>query len=72
MDALALIAQAGAAAALGSWLIYAIVIAAIIGIALVAARAAGVAVPQWVITIGWIVVVAVFAIAAIKFLLGLI
>ncbi len=54
------------------WIIVAIVIAGIIGIALVVIRQTGIVIPDWVITIFWIVLVVVVAIVAIKFLAGLI
>jgi hypothetical protein len=69
MAPILLIAQA-APAGIAGWVIWLVVIAAVVGIALVALRAAGVAVPPFVIQIGWIVVCAVLAIAAIRFLLG--
>lgn len=51
--------------------ILAIVVGAVIGIGLVAIRASGVQVPQWVIQILTILVVAVFAIFAIKILISM-
>ena len=50
--------------------IMAIIVCAVIGIGLVAIRASGVQVPGWVMQIVWIVVIAVVAIFAIKFLMG--
>ena len=47
-----------------------ILIAACVAIALIAIRAMGIDVPSWVIQILWVVVIAVVAIAAIRFLLG--
>ena len=47
-----------------------IVIGACIGIMYVALRQFGVAIPAWVVQIFWIVLVAVVAIFAIKFLLS--
>lgn len=49
------------------WAILAVVIAALVGIVLVAVRAAGVGIPPWVIQVFWIVVIAVVCILAIKF-----
>lgn len=49
----------------------AIVVSAAIGILLVLLQVFGIAVPSWVITIGWIVVAAAIGIAAIQFLMGL-
>lgn len=51
--------------------ILAIVVAAVVGIGLVAIRASGISVPPWVIQILTILVVAVFAIFAIKLLIGM-
>jgi hypothetical protein len=48
-----------------------IVVIAAIGIAYVVAQASGVAIPPWVIRIGWIVLVAFVAIFAIKLLMGM-
>lgn len=67
MSALVL-AQAGVVGAVAGWVIIAIVVAAIIGIGMVVLRATGVAIPPWVITIFWIVLVAFVAVVAIKFL----
>jgi hypothetical protein len=67
---LVLLAQAGAAW-LASWLIWAIIVAAIVAIALVACRQMGVAIPPAAVTIGWILIFAVLAIAAIKFLMSM-
>ncbi len=49
-----------------------IVIAGIVGIALVVIRQAGIAIPGWVIQILWIVLAVVVAVVAIKFLAGMI
>lgn len=51
-------------------LIAVIIIAGCIGIALIAVRASGVAIPSWVMSIFWIVVVCTAAIFAIRFLAG--
>ncbi len=53
------------------WVLVAIVVAGIIGIALVVVRQAGIAIPGWVIQILWIVLAVVVAVVAIKFLAGL-
>ena len=53
------------------WIIVAIVVAGIIGIALVVAKQAGVVIPAFVWTIAWICLCVVIAIVAIKFLAGL-
>lgn len=52
-------------------LVAAVLIAGCVGIVLVAAKASGIAVPQWVIAILWIVGICVVAVAAIKFLASL-
>ncbi len=51
------------------WIIIAVILAAIIAVALVAFRAFGIAIPEFVVMIGWILVVAFVAVAAIKILL---
>jgi hypothetical protein len=53
-------------------IIVAVVIAGCIGIAYVAAHAAGVAIPGFVITILWIVFAVVVAVLAIRFIASLI
>lgn len=55
----------------GNIVIAVIVIAGIIGIALVACRVAGIVIPNWVWQILGIVAVVVIAVIAIKFLLSL-
>lgn len=60
----------------GSWgigevLVALIVIAAVVAIFLIAVRTMGIAIPQWVIQILWVVGVAMLAIIAIRFLLSL-
>jgi hypothetical protein len=52
-----------------SWLIWLIIVAAVLAIAYVAVRAMGVPVPQWCWQIAGIIIVAVVAILAIRFLL---
>ncbi len=49
-----------------------IVIAGIVGIALVISRQAGIMIPGFVVTILWIVLAVVVGVVAIKFLAGLI
>ncbi len=48
-----------------------VIVAAVVGIVYVAMRVFGVAIPQWVVHIFWICVVAVVAIFAIKFVASL-
>ncbi len=55
----------------GEIIIALIIIAACLGILFVVTRAMGVAIPGWVIQIGWILVAAVLGILAIRFLLSL-
>jgi hypothetical protein len=52
--------------------IIAIIIAGVVGIAIVVARAAGVNVPPWAIQIFWIVIAVLVGVVAIKFLASLI
>ena len=53
-----------------SMAIFVIIVAAIIAIVFVALRKLGIAIPDWVVQVFWVVVVAVVCIAAIKFLVG--
>jgi len=53
------------------WIIIAVILAAIIAVALVAFNAFGIAIPSFAWTIGWIIVVALVAVAAIKALMWL-
>lgn len=60
----------------GSWgigevLVALIVIAAVVAVFLIAVRNMGIAVPQWVVQILWVVGVACLAVVAIRFLLSL-
>jgi hypothetical protein len=50
--------------------IWVIIIAAVIAIVFVALRKFGIAIPEWVVQVFWIVVVAIVCIVAIKFLVG--
>lgn len=61
-------AQAFTAQSLVQWVIIAVVIVGVIGIALVVARQAGVTIPSFVITILWIVFACVIGIIAIRFI----
>jgi hypothetical protein len=65
------IAQISAGYSLIHLVILAIIVCAVVGIALVAIRASGVSIPDWAVRIFWIVVVAVIAILAIRFLVGI-
>ncbi len=53
------------------WIVIAIVLAGVIGIAMIAIKAAGIDIPGWVIQILWIVLVVIVAVVAIKFLAGM-
>ncbi len=53
------------------WIIAIIVIAACVGIMYVGLGVMGVAIPSWVITIGWICAAAFVGIIAIKFIVSL-
>lgn len=55
----------------GEILIAIIIVAACIGILWVALKQFGVEIPQWTVTIFWIVVVAFVSILAIRFVLGM-
>jgi len=70
--AMTIIAQVGTSYTLIQWIVIVIVIAGIIGIALVVVRQAGISIPGWVVQILWIVLAVVVAVVAIKFLAGLI
>lgn len=66
-----ILAQGAIPASIVSWIIIAMVIAGIVGIAIIVAHAAGITIPQWVIQILWIVLAVVIGVVAIKFLVGL-
>ena len=68
MNSLALAAINFGAFGLIQWIIVAIVLAGIIGIAAVIIRQSGIAIPGFVITIFWIVLAVVVGVVAIKFL----
>lgn len=53
------------------WIVVAIAIAAAVGIMYVAMRQFGVEPPAWAVQIFWIVIVAVVAITAVRFVAGL-
>lgn len=67
-----ILAQQFASFDLIHWIIVAMVVAGIIGIALVIARQAGVVIPAFIFTIAWIVFAVVVGVIAIKFLAGMI
>jgi len=56
---------------LAGWAILIIVIAAIIAVIFVITKAMGVAIPQWVMAILWIIFAAVVGVVAIKFLVSI-
>lgn len=58
------------AAQIAHLLIVAIVIGGVIGIALVIIRQSGIVIPQFVITILWIVIAVVVGVVAIRFVAG--
>jgi hypothetical protein len=68
---LTLLAQAAITGTIGQWVITAIIVAAILAILMILVRAWGIQIPPWVIQIGWICLVAVIAVVAIRFLLRL-
>jgi len=69
---MAFLAQVDIASTAARWVEVAIVIAAVIGIGLVVLQVTGVQIPGWVKQIGWILVVAVVALAAINILMRMI
>jgi hypothetical protein len=71
MNAATLIGQAGLAQTIGWYTIAGIIIAGILGIGIVIARAVGVEIPHWFIQIFWIIVAVVLGVAAIKIILSL-
>ena len=56
---------------IGQLAIAAVILVAVVAIVWYATRAMGVTIPDWVVKIFWVVVIAVVAILAIKFLLSL-
>ncbi len=56
---------------IGEFAIWAVIICGIIGIAIVAMRAMGVAPPPWAIQIAWIVVIVLVAIFAIRLVMSM-
>lgn len=67
----ALLALNPGAWSIGDIVIAIVIIAAVVAVMYIALRQFGVAIPPWVIQIFWVVVVAVVAILAIRFLLSL-
>jgi hypothetical protein len=55
----------------GNVLIAVVIVAACVAVVYIALRAYGITVPPWVAQIGWVLVVAVVAVLAIRFLLSL-
>ena len=55
----------------GEFVIWALVIAAIIAIGFIASRAMGVSPPPWLVQILWIVVILIVAIFAIRFVMSM-
>lgn len=51
-------------------LIWAIIVAAALAICYIAVEAMGILIPAWVIKILWVLFIALFAVAAIRFLFG--
>jgi hypothetical protein len=64
------LAQFGPAGSIAQLVIAIILIAAVVGIGIVAVRVSGIQIPSWVIQIAWIVLVSLVAIFAIRFLMG--
>lgn len=63
--------QVNTASVLVQWIVIAIVIAGVIGIALIVARQAGIAIPSWIFQIFWIVLACVVGIVAIRYIVAL-
>jgi len=55
---------------LGGWAILLIILAAVVAIVLIACRAMGVGIPPWVISVGWVLVIAFVCVGAVKLLTG--
>ncbi len=66
-----LLSQVAGWGLVGQIAIAVIVVAAIVAVVFIIIRKMGVAIPDWVIQIFWILVLAVVGVLAIKFLLGL-
>lgn len=62
------IAQAGVAVSVVHYIVIAMIIAGVIGIAFVVARQAGVVVPAFIVQILWIILAVVIGVMAISFL----
>jgi hypothetical protein len=72
MSTLMLLSQVGFGGfTVAHWAIIIIIIAAVIAVMYVGLNKMGVAIPDWVIKIFWILVVAIVCIIAIKILIGL-
>jgi hypothetical protein len=64
-------AQFLSSVSLGQLLIYVVVIAACVALAVIAIRQFGISIPSWVAQVFWVVVVAAVVIVAIRFVLAL-
>lgn len=58
-------------AGIAGLVMWAVIIAALIAIAVIAIRAMGLQIPQWAVNIFWVVVIALVAILAIRVILSL-
>jgi hypothetical protein len=72
MNAAILLGQAGLAGTVGYWGVILLIVAGVVGIVYVIARAVGVEIPGWLIQCGWIVVAVCVGVVAIKLIIGLI
>lgn len=72
MNTMAILAQSAIPGTLVHWIIIAIILAGVVGIAMVALRQSGITIPPFIITIMWIVLVVVISIAAIKLILSMV
>ena len=71
MNSLAFFAQAGIVGSVGTWMLIAIIVAGIVGVAIVIANQAGVQIPPFIVKILWIVLAVVIGAVAIKFLMSM-
>jgi hypothetical protein len=65
------LAQIIRSVSVGQLLIYVVVIAACVALAVIAIRQFGISIPSWVAQVFWVVVVAAVVIVAIRFVLAL-
>ncbi len=71
MNVPVIVAQAGIVTTVGTWMLIAIVVAGIVGIAIIVANKAGVQIPGFIIQILWVIFAVVIGVIAIKFLMSI-